>query len=452
MTRPVVVVGGGITGLVAARTLARTGVPVILLEASDRLGGKILTSRYKGAALEAGPDWFLTRTKTMIDLCRELGLAGDLVEPNVAGALIWSHGKLHRTPAEFVRGVPTSARGVLKCELLSLPGRLRALADVVLPGPLEGRDISIGALIRRRFGPELLSSVVDPILAASRSGAADSMSLAAAAPEIDAAARSSRSVIRGLRQAESDPGNEPAFLGLTGGMDSLVTALQVELRDADVRLKSPVRAIEATGDGFHVVTGSDAVDAQGVIVALPPPIAAPTVESLDAKLTKELAAIRYTSGVVVSFVYPPGSIASIANASGVLIPSSSQLLLTACAWYSAKWANARPTNGSIVIRCFAGRSPDDPVLEMSDEDIAQRLESDVATILGIKATPQHSVVTRWDNALPLYEVGHLERVDRIEKLEAAHPGLALAGAGYRGSGLPDCVVSAKSAAEKVRAR
>ena len=137
MRAPTIVAGGGITGLVAARTLARiapSGTHVILLEAADRLGGKIQTHRWKGAAIEAGPDWFLSDNDVVPSLVRELGLGHELVQPLTSGAMIWSRGRLDPMPAGFVRGIPASLAGLLRCSYLSPRARLRALRDLVMSG------------------------------------------------------------------------------------------------------------------------------------------------------------------------------------------------------------------------------------------------------------------------------------------------------------------------------
>jgi protoporphyrinogen/coproporphyrinogen III oxidase len=478
-----VIAGGGISGLVAARDLALRSpgqTEIILAEADDRLGGKLQTHRYKGAAIEAGPDWFLSAEDVMVTLCRELKLEKELVAPATSGVLIWEHDQLKPMPRGFVRGVPTSIRGLLSCRNLSAAGKLRAIGDLALPGPLQGPDTSVADLVRRRFGPELLERVVDPILAASRSGTADRMSLAAATPEVDAAARAHRSVMIGLRRAAG--GHPPSFRGLAGGMETITDALIKDLRaggagsagprnilgagsagprnklgagsagprnKVDVRLRTRLISIEGAGRGYRLAFEDSSLDADAVVMALPAPEAAAVLRPLDAELASEVGAIRFTSAAAVSLVYPPGAVAPPAGAGGFLVPSDEGRLITAAAWYSAKWANARPDDGSFVMRCFAGRSPDDPVLRLTDEELVERIAHEVALATKVAAPHVTAFVSRWRHALPLYEVGHLERLARIERGLARHPGLALAGAGYRGSGLPDCVASGRDAAVRI---
>jgi protoporphyrinogen/coproporphyrinogen III oxidase len=449
VTAPTIVAGGGITGLVAARTLARiapSGARVVLLEATDRLGGKIQTHRWNGAAIEAGPDWFLSDNDVVPSLCRELGLGHELVEPVTSGAMIWSRGRLEPLPAGFVRGVPASLPGLLRCPLLSPRGRLRGLGDLLLSGPLRGPDISVGELVRRRFGHEVLERLVDPILAASRSGSADELSLAAATPEIDDAARRSRSVLVALRNAAR---SRPTFRGLARGMDSLVDALVTGLGPVEVVVGTRLVAVERRDHGFKLTLDNGSVDADAVVLAVPAPSAAGALRSLDPRLAAEVDGIRYTSAAVVSFVYPPGSVRPPSGRSGFLVPSDDGRLITAAGWYSAKWANAGPRDGSFVIRCFAGRSPDDPLLRLSDDVLETRMAHEFALASGVEAVHERAFVSRWPEALPVYNVGHVERVARIEKLARRHRGLALAGAGYRGSGLPDCIAAGRAAAEQI---
>jgi protoporphyrinogen/coproporphyrinogen III oxidase len=445
-----VVVGGGITGLVAARELARVLSPdstVVLLEASGRLGGKILTTELDGAVVEAGPDWFLTRSPA-VKLCDELGLTPEVVRPQVFGTLIWSRGALRRVPAEFVRGLPSSPLALLRSDLLSLPGRIRGIADAVLPGPLSGPDVSVGSLVRRRFGNELLEGVVDPILAGSRAGRADEMSLAVGAPEIDTAARSNRSLIRGVRKlATSGP---PPFAGLTPGMSALVERLGTELRDVHVRLGVAVRSVSAADSGYRVgLANGEALDADGIVVAVPAHSAAGIVDGLDSDLARALRSIKWASAVVVSLLFPAGAVMPPPAASGFLVPSVEQRTLTACAWYTSKWANARPRRGGFVLRCFAGRSADDAAAELDDDELCHRVAAEVGEATGIAAAPEKMSLTRWDRALPQFEVGHLDRTARIERLVERHTGIALAGAGYRGSGLTDCISGGSAAARRV---
>lgn len=446
----VVVVGAGITGLAAARILDQAGLEVVVLEAARRAGGKIRTLDIDGAAVDAGPDWFLTTNPAALNLCRELRLTDDLVRPATTGAHIWRGGRLVPFPSGFVRGVPASPGALLKCRSLTPAARVRGLADLVLPGPLSGPDVSVEELVRRRFGSQVLERIADPMLAASRSGRTGELGLAAAAPEIDAAARSSRSVMRGLTGMQGPPGTHP-FVGLSGGMERLVERLTASLKHTNIRCGEPVRAIRSFNGRYDVATENETVAADAVVVALPAHAARHVLAPIDNSLAEALARIRYSSTAVVSFLYPAGSVPAPPGASGWLVPSSEEGLLTACAWYSRKWAHARPKGGGAVMRCFAGRSENDPALTLDDSELCTRLAAEIARVTGTPQKPIDARVTRWDQALPLYSVGHFDVVTDIEAAAARHAGLELAGAGYRGSGLPDCITQGEAAARRALA-
>lgn len=442
----VVVIGGGITGLVAARRVrmlsARTRV--VLLERGARLGGKIRTDRIAGVPIEAGADWFLTRQPAALELCRELRIDDHLVPPDRSGAFVWSRGTLRRLIPSLVRGVPTKPLEALRTGLLTPLGATRAARDLLSRDPLSGEDVSIGSFVRNRFGAEVLERLVDPVLAASRSGSADEMSLAAAAPELDRAARSHPSVIRGLRAASQPAGSTPPFLGLRGGMAGLVEALAKDLRGVEVRSGTTVTGLARRDGGYVVRTDAEEIAAPAVIVAAPAFAAARLVQSFDATLSGELARIRYAPAVVVTLVYPAGAGTPPSQGSGMLVPSKEGRTLTACAWFSEKWSHARPPDGRMVLRCFVG-GPEASALP--DDALVDAITWELGEVLHLAGPPTEADITRWDAGLPVYRVGHLELMDRIEERARAHPGLTLAGAGYRGSGLPDCISQGARAAE-----
>ncbi|HYP22372.1 MAG TPA: protoporphyrinogen oxidase, partial [Actinomycetota bacterium] len=208
----VAVVGGGITGLVAARELDRAGADVVVLEAADDAGGKIVTKTLEGVAVEGGPDSFLVRDPWPVELCRAIGLGNDLIKPAVFGGLVWSRGRLHPLPRGLVLGIPTLPVKMARGGLLSFRGSLRGVGDLFNSKPLTGKDVSVGALVRHRLGDEVLERLVDPLLAGTRAGDADEMSLAAAAPELDTIARRHRSLVLGLRAWKPERPQTPVFM------------------------------------------------------------------------------------------------------------------------------------------------------------------------------------------------------------------------------------------------
>jgi oxygen-dependent protoporphyrinogen oxidase len=447
------VVGGGIAGLVAARELGAAGAPVVLFEASERLGGKIRTDALEGLRVEAGPDSFVAREPAAKNLSVDLALGEELVEPAAFGAHVWIGGRLRPIPPSFVLGLPTDPLGLLRSRLLTPVGMLRALGDLVLPGRLRGPDVSVGSLVRRRFGSEVLDRLVDPILAGTRAGRADDMSLAAAAPPIDAAARRGRSVLVGLlreRRAAGGESGPPSFLGLRSGMERLVERLGAELSGTvDLRTATEVEGV-ATSDGFYRLQHSGGEeDARAVVVATPAYAAARLLASLSPEASRELGSIPYASVGIVNLLYPPEAVRLPRAGSGILVPSSEGRLLAGCTWTSRKWPHLAPPDGGSLIRCFVGRGGEEPSLELEDAGLVERLHGELVAALGLRAAPRAWRVTRWVRGIPQYAVGHSDRMDLVEAALARWPGIALAGAAYRGSGLTECIAQGQAAARRV---
>ena len=454
--RTVVVVGGGITGLTAARSLlsdAPEGTHVLLLEASERLGGKLRTENLDGIQIEAGADSFLAREPDALALCGELGLRDELVAPAVFGGLVWNGTRALPLPSGTVMGIPTSTASVLGARTLSPWGKARALGDLVIPGRLHGNDVSVAALVRRRFGSEVLEGMVDPILAGTRAGVPDEMSLRSSLPQIDKAARSHRSLMLGLRKLRraDDPGH-PLFYAPGKGMSRLVDALHADLTDAEIHTERPAVKVTARRRGNYLVDTEDGdrIEAAGVVIALPATAAAKLLADLSDGAAGGLARIRHASVAVMMLVFEAGALRIPPGSSGVLVPSAASGVLSAATWWSAKWPHTVPDD-RVVVRAFVGRSGRHEALDRPDEDLVAAAVTELNQILRSAAHPAAWRVVRWEDALAQYDVGHGGRVSRIEGALEPHSGIVLAGADYRGSGIPDCIGQGITAARRVAA-
>ena len=441
------VVGGGISGLVAAHTLE--GDEVTLLEGSGRLGGKLHTLELEGATVEAGADCFVVGEGHVLELCRGLGIE-DLREPRSFGAWIWRGGRLHRMPEGTLGGIPTSVRGLLGARVLSLRGRVRALADLVLPGPLTGPDMGIGGFVARRFGREVAEVLVDPLLAGTRAGALDELSLAAATPAADAFARRHRSVILGLRRgSEIAP---PRFLAPALGMGAIAHALTEHLvaAGAEIRTGARVTSLVPSNGGYRLDTPGSTLEVSGVVLAVPAHSAAGILREAAPDAARLLAGIRYASVGSVALAYPPRSVELPPTGSGILVPRSEQIGIAACTWFSSKWPHLAPPDGRVILRCFLGRAGRHPALDLSDDDLAAWAHVETERMIRLRAAPLAHHVARWEQGLPQYEVGHLQRVGLIENALRSLPRVVVTGAAYRGTGVTDCVRWASEAARAVR--
>lgn len=424
----VAVVGGGITGLSCAYFLAELGIDPIVYEASDRAGGKLQTEDFAGVPVETGADSFLPRDDLPVELCRSVGLGDDLISPAAFGAYIWHDGVLRKLPPGFSYGFPAKPWTAYRAGLLSLRGTLRATGDLFHFRRWRGRDVSIGSFVTRRFGREVLDYLVDPMLAGTRAGRAEEISLSSGAPEIATIAGRNGSVIRGLRSFGKEIGaGSQSFVSIRGGLGRLVDALVDRL--PDVRTKTHVDALP---------------DTDGIVLTTP---AAETARLLATRLpvvTELLRDIRYESSLTVTLLYPPNTFNFPADGSGVLVPSKAGLAVTAVTWYSHKWPHARPGDGSQIIRCFIGGRGSS--LPRSDEAIA-RATADLETIMGVHEQPTDARVTSWERGLPVFAVSHTKRIVGLDHELMRE--IAVAGAYLTGSGIPECIHQAKRAAEQV---
>lgn len=438
------VIGGGVTGLVASLRLAQAGVDVTLLEGSDRLGGKIRTATLDTATIELGADSFLPRDDRPLALCREVGVEGELVGPSDFGAWVFSDGRLHRMPAGTVLGAPTSLKPLASSDLLSWKGKARAAADLLRTKPLSGPDVSVASLIGSRLGAEVLDRMVDPLLAGTRAGDVAEMSLAAAIPPIDVAARTSGSLIRALQRNSQTSADPPAFYAPRGGMSHLTEAIEAKLQSVQIRKGEKVSRLARDGASLRIETDKEALRFDAALVTTPSYVAAELLGDIAPDAASDLSSIPHASSAVVNLLFAPGAAALPAGGSGVLVPSREQMTISGCTWFSRKWPHHASPDGALTVRCFVGRADRDPSLDLDDRDLVGVVVTELERLIGISEAPISHHVQRWDQGMPQYKVGHLERVAKIDAVLAESGPIKVAGASYRGSGIPDCIAQAET--------
>jgi protoporphyrinogen/coproporphyrinogen III oxidase len=450
-----VVVGGGITGLAAAWEAARHGASVTVVDQAPP-GGKVRTTTFGGGSLDESADAFLARVPEGIDLCRELGIDGDLVSPAVRTAYVWSLGALRQLPHNHLLGVPTDLDELATTGIVSDEAVARARRDLTTPLEPPAGDVTIGSFIRERLGHEVLERLVDPLVGGINAGDCDRLSLAATVPQLDAAARSgAASLIEACgrqRAAAVDPA-APVFFAPRGGMGALVDALVDGLGGQGVELvAATATALERHGATWRVRTGAGgSLDAGRVVVTAPAPVAATLVEPLAPAAAGQLARIESASVVLVSIAVATDAVDRELDASGFLVPRPEGRLLTACSWTSSKWAHLGG-DGTIWLRASAGRDGDDRAIGMTDDELVARMLADLADTMELRGRPEEVRVSRWPGSLPQYRPGHLDLVAAVEAdLAARAPGLAVTGAAFRGLGVPACIRQGRAAARRLLA-
>ncbi len=458
--RRVVVVGGGIAGLAAAHRLvehAQAGAPldVVLLEAADRLGGSIGTERSGGFVLERGADSMITEKPWGLALCERLGIADRLVgtREGERRTYVVHDGRLHALPEGFLLMAPTSLWPLAASPLFSIGGKLRMALDLVLPRRAGGGDESLAAFVRRRLGEEALARVADPLAGGIYTADPERLSLAATMPRFLELERTHRSVVLGLRAttrgARGDAGARYGlFVAPADGMGALVEAVARRLPEGVVRLATGVVSLARAGDRWRLAAGGQTFDADAVIVATPAFAAARLLAPLDATLAADLDAIEYASSATVALGFRAAGVAEHLIGFGFVVPFAERLSLLACTFASRKYPGRAPA-GHELVRAFVGGARRPDLVERDDDALVTTVRAELRALLGITADPMLVRVERYRRGMPQYAVGHLDRVATIERRAAALPGLALAGAAYRGVGIPDCVRSGEAAADGV---
>jgi oxygen-dependent protoporphyrinogen oxidase len=443
----VAVVGGGIAGLAAAYELHRRGVPVCLVEASDRPGGVVRTDRFDGWVIDGGPDALLTQKRAAIALCGELGLADRLVSTlTPRTAYVLRNGSLHPIPEGSFLGFPVRARALTASSLFSLAGKLRMACEVIIPKSEDDEDESIASFVRRRFGQEAVDYLAEPLLAGIHAGDVERLSIRALFPRLVDAERQSGSVIRAFRALRMKPSAQGAFVSLPGGIGELVDALIAALPAETVITGAHVTDLQHAGV-FTLDTTRGPIAARGVILAVPAYAAGGILRGVQTGLAALCEEVPYASTATVAFGYHRDQISYPMRGSGFVVPRVERSPLLAATWVTSKWPHRAPDN-HVLMRAFLGGGRDPHRVEGRDEELIELARAELTDVRAISGAPIFSRLYRWTRQSPQYEVGHLERLAAIDEHLARVPGLFVTGSGFRSIGIPDCIADGRATAER----
>ncbi|MFJ8135612.1 protoporphyrinogen oxidase [Streptomyces sp. NPDC096013] len=453
-TGHVVVIGAGIGGLAAAHRLLDSGVRVTVVEASDRVGGKLVPGEIAGARVDLGAESMLARRPEAVALAREVGLTDHLRTPATATASIWTRGALRPMPKGHVMGVPGTASAL--AGVLSAEGLHRIERDADLPRTEVGDDVAVGEYVAARLGREVVDRLVEPLLGGVYAGDAYRISMRSAVPQLYQAAKTHDSLteaVRGIQErAAAAQQTGPVFMGVQGGVGRLPLAVaeSARARGAEILTGTPVTELRRTGtSGWRVVAGDRVLDADGVIVAVPAPAAAELLRPEAPGAATELAAVEYASMALVTLAYRRADI-ELPEGSGFLVPPVDGRTIKASTFASQKWGWIADENPDVVVlRTSVGRYGETAILERDDTGLVDVSRHDLREATGLDAAPLETRVTRWTDGLPQYPVGHHARVARVRDHVAKLPGLAVCGAAYDGVGIPATIASAYAAVERL---
>ncbi|GAT82782.1 protoporphyrinogen oxidase [Streptomyces sp. F-3] len=425
-----------------------------VLEAADRVGGKLLPGEIAGVRVDLGAESMLARRPEAVTLARETGLADRLQPPATAAASIWTRGALRPMPAGHIMGVPGTASAL--AGVLSEEGLARIERDAELPRTEVGEDVAVGEYVAARLGREVVDRLVEPLLGGVYAGDAYRISMRSAVPQLFQVARTHDSLLEGVRElqaaAAAAPRTGPVFLGIEGGMGRLPLAVaqSVRARGGEILTGTPVTELRRQDhSSWRVVAGDRVLRADAVILAVPAPAAADLLHAESPGAAAELRTVEYASMALITLAYRRADV-TLPPGSGFLVPPVDGRTVKASTFASQKWGWLADEDPDVVVlRTSVGRYGETEILEREDAELVEVSRHDLREATGLDAVPLETRVTRWTDGLPQYPVGHHARVARIHEHIGKLPGLAVCGAVYDGVGIPACIASAYAAVDRI---
>ena len=472
----IAIIGGGISGLAAAHRLIelsttnRQPIHITLLEASSRLGGTIQTENRDGFLLERGPDSFISEKPEAVALSRRLGIDSRLIQTNEQHrrSFIVRNGRLRAVPEGFQLLAPSRLWPFITSDIFSATGKLRMSMDLFLPRRAVNGDQSLASFVRRRLGREALERMAQPMVGGIYTADPEVLSLRATLPRFLEIEREHRSLLLGMwrrgRSAKSETGVSGAryslFLSFDEGMEVLVDALHKRIAEcrlpsanlvkSQILLKTRVESLDQEKANCWLIrtTSGETLEVDAVCLTVPAYVAASLLSRTAPQISSQLSQIKFASTATINLSYRRADIDHKLDGFGFVVPFIEKRSLIACTFSSVKFSGRAPGD-HVLVRAFVGGALQPEMLTLDEGEIVKRVEADLKDLLGITGKPLFSEVTLWNNSMPQYEVGHLDRVAEIENALEQLPGLVLAGNSYRGAGIPDCIRSGEAAAQSL---
>jgi len=436
-TEAVIVVGAGLTGLTATWYLHQLGIPALLLEAEDEVGGNIRSRREDGFLRDLGPNSLMLRGELLPDLIRHLHLEERVVEANPLARRRFVLNRQNRTVA--------LGPGVLfSSSLLSLSARLHLLGEPWRrPRPHADAEESIADFVRRRLGPEVLTWIVDPFVSGVFAGDPEKLSVQAALPRLAAMEAESGSLIRAALRARGGRKKQgrARLVSFRGGLQELPKALAASLPADRLHLARAVTGL-ACGDGrWRLQTTRGDLECRQLVLALPAADSARLLRPLAAELADELSAIDYPAVATIALGFPRSAVEHPLDGFGLLIPRQRGIETLGVLFSSTLFPERAPAD-TVLLTAFLGGARQD-IAQRSPADLEAQALGDLRPILGIRGDPSYRRCALWPRAIPQYNLGHDRRIARIHELRRQLPNLELLGNWQGGVALGDCVTQAE---------
>jgi protoporphyrinogen/coproporphyrinogen III oxidase len=452
MELDVVVVGGGLSGLVAAFRAQRAGHRVAVLEAAPRPGGVIGSERRDGCLFERGPNSGLDTTPLINATLADLGISGERVDGSAASARRYVVRSGELVP------LPTSAGAFLGTRLFSPLAKLRLAIEPFIAGAAPDAEETIAQFVRRRLGPEFLDYAIEPFVAGIYAGNPDELSVPAAFPRLYALEQRYGSLLKGAalgarerRKSAEKAKNAAVSFSFRNGMQTLTDALARAIDSVECGV-SVKRVVARSNGGFVVEAeqagGPLARTARSVILATPAHAAADVVRTLAPAAANALESIVYPAVSVVASVYRREDVTHPLDGFGFLAPVKERPAVLG-SLFSSSMFEGRAPDGRVVLTTFVGGRRNPELAALGDAALGDLVHEELQRLVGARAAPLWNEITRWQRAIPQYTLGHLQRVAVVDAAERTIPGLFFC-ANYRGGiAIGDCVKSGHAIAERV---
>jgi oxygen-dependent protoporphyrinogen oxidase len=448
----VVILGAGITGLSAAYYLEQKGITdILILEATDKAGGKIGTAYEHGFLIEKGPDAFITTKPYGIDLVKEIGLEQNIIHPKTNSFFILKEGQLCQPPAGLRMMVPVDKEAFANSTFFSEEGKQEILNEVNVPAAEDFEDETFESFVVRRFGREMLDYYAEPLFGGIYATPSDEMSMLATFPQLKEMERKYGSLTKAVleQSANHAPANRSSFISLKNGMQSLVDALLKVLRHTQIQYNTTVRDIhfEEPDHEYRIVMADGRiVKAKEVISTLPSDALQNAVQLSMPEASNYLKLFSNASSYIVTFAFRKEQIGVPMSSTGFVSSKDQSDMVTASTWASAKWEGRAP-EGYELIRCFLSKH--EALQGKSKEEIIAIAQKEISALMNISIEPAYTWFMHWSISLPQYKLGHADRVKQLKQYFANWPGFHVAGAFLEGVGIPDCIRQGKVIAKAV---
>ena len=449
--RRVAIVGGGVSGLAAAYYLGCKGIPCTLFESQPRPGGLIRTDRARGCLIEAGPDSWLAEKRWMRDFVEELGLGRQILGSNdrMRRTFVARKGRLVAMPDSMRLLAPSKPWQVATTSLLGPMAKAR-MAMEWFRRPVERGDRSVADFVRDHFGTEAVDYLAQPLIAGVYGASPELLSARQTIPRFVEYERRYGSILRGTFRNRHRTAGDSLFLTLRDGMGSLIEALERRVSGHCEIAHERVRDLRRCEGVWNLGTEGGAFAAETVILATPAHEASRLAATADSALAELLGRIDCLSSAVVALTYPGNDFGHSLGGFGFLVPSAEGGSIAACTWVNTKFAGRSPAD-TVLLRAFLTGRDADWALDAEDSAVSFRADRELRKWMGFRQIADGSRVYRWNKAMPVYTVDHDGLMRAIDQRLARLPGLLLAGNGYSGLGIPDCVRRSQRVAEAVAA-